>query len=115
MKSKKSLSLIVILSFLFITNFVMFSIIQRPLYADGCNYEPCDPFRCEAETWRWCAWVCRNIHTECYNIELQDAYCAPGVWMPCECFSLWNVTCSDETSFYYGCNEINTLDCPFPI
>jgi hypothetical protein len=115
MKPKKSLFLIVILSFLFITNFVIFSIIQRPLYAGNCNFESCEPFRCEAEAWSWCGWVCRNLDSECMNVELEDSYCAQGPWWPCECHSLWTVTCTDETSFYYGCHELNSMDCPFPI
>ena len=118
MKPKKSLSLIVILSFLFIANLVMFSIIQRPLYAwppEGCDGEECDPsFLCERLVQSYCNWVCDKMGAACESIELEGTpYCAPGVWFPCECFSIWNVNCTDQTSFFYFCNE-QTFECAFP-
>lgn len=100
------------LSFLFIANFVMFSIIQGPLYAFECDYEECDPWSCQGDAWDQCDWQCQQSEG-CYDVQEEDAYCAPGPWWPCECFSLWTLICEDETEFYWGCHEMNTMDCPF--
>lgn len=115
MKPKKSLFFIVIFSFLFITNFVMFSIIQRPLYAEECNYQDCEPMHCELEASRWCDRVCYIENIPCEKVELQSAYCAPTPWWDCECYSLWIVTCEEtQSSYYYDCHELS-YDCPTPI
>jgi hypothetical protein len=114
MKPKKSLSLIVILSFLFITNLVMFSIIQRPLYAAGCEPGECDPtMDCEDMVWEYCDEACNITSSSCDSIEIEWNYCAVGTWHPCECYSIWSVNCTDETSYFTYCNEENTVQCPF--
>jgi hypothetical protein len=117
MKSKKSLSLIVILSFLFVTNFVMFIIVQRPLYAEGCGEhlsEECDPTGwCASHVWSFCESFCEAAQSECKRIEVEDAYCAEGPWYPCECISVWDVTCENDFSMYTYCNEENPSQCPY--
>jgi hypothetical protein len=114
MKPKKSLSLIVILSFLFITNLVMFSIIQRPLYAEECFYQECEsgPF-CYTRVWRWCENACSISNEYCEEIEVMEAYCVPLYW-ECRCLSVWNVICSEGTEYITECHELDPKNCPDP-
>jgi len=107
MKFKKTLVLVVVFSFLFISNIILFSTIQKPLYGYWIcfTYANCEPMYCRYMAEEECFSTCRNEGSECEDASLVEAYCADGSFGECDCWSAWLLNCENQNSYYYYCHD----------
>ncbi len=107
MKFKKTLVLVVVFFFLFISNIILFSTIQKPLYAAWIcfYYVNCEPTFCNMEAQFQCDASCAVENSKCESTELVDAYCHDGSFGECDCWSVWILTCENQSSYYFYCHD----------